>query len=108
MAKPNKVKVTGVADSNPIGLDYQTGSPFNVSVWVDVGAGCTYTIQMTCDDIQASGYSAGSGFWIDHPSATGLTVDCAVSISYPATAVRMKQTVGAEDSYFTVIQQGIN
>jgi len=62
---------------------------------------------LTCDDIQAAGYSAASGFWVDHPSATGLTTDCAVSIAYPATAVRVNQTVGAADSYFTVIQQGV-
>lgn len=108
MAKPTKVTVTGVANSSPIGLDYQTGAPFNVSLWVDVGAGCTYTIQLTCDDINAAGYSAASGFWVAHPDATNLTQDCAVAIAYPATAVRLVQSVGAAASYFTVIQQGLN
>lgn len=107
MAKPSKITVTGVAASDVVALDYQTSAPFNVSLWVDVGAGCTYTIQLTCDDVQAAGYSAGSGFWVDHPSATGLTVDCAVAVAYPVTAVRVNQTVGAAASYFTVIQQGV-
>ena len=107
MAKPTSQTVTGVTTSTPVGLDYQTGAPFNVSLGVDVGSGCTYTIQLTCDNIQAVGYSAASGFWVDHPSATGLTVDCAVSVAYPVTAVRVNQTVGAAASIFTVIQQGV-
>lgn len=107
MAKPSKQTVTGVATSDVFALDYQTDAPFNVSLWVQRGSDCTYTIQLTCDNVQAAGYSAASGFWVDHPSATGLTVDCAVAVAYPVTAVRMNQTVGAETSYFTVIQQGI-
>lgn len=107
MAKPTRQVVTGTAAGEPIGLDYQTAAPFNASLWVDVGAGCTYTIQLTCDDIQAAGYSAGSGFWFDHPSATALTVDCAVLLAYPVTAVRLNQTAGAAASTFTVIQQGV-
>ena len=108
MSKPTMQVVTGTTAGTPIGLDYQTVAPFNVSCWVDVGSGCTYTIQLTCDNIQAAGYSAASGFWVDHPSATALTVDCAVSVAYPVTAVRLNQTAGSAASTFTVIQQGVN
>jgi hypothetical protein len=107
MAKPSKLTVTGVTTSSVVPLDYQTSAPFNVSLWVQRGTGCTYSIQLTCDDVQAAGYTPSSGFWVDHPSATGLTTDCAVSIAYPATGVRVNQTVGAAASYFTVIQQGV-
>lgn len=107
MAKRMSVTVTGVADSAPIPLDLNSSAPFNVDLWVDVGAGCTYTIQVTCDNTQASGYDPSTGFWIDHISATGLTVDCAVALAFPATAVRLHQTVGATASVFTVLQQGV-
>lgn len=107
MAKRMSATVTGVAVSAPIPLDLNSSAPFNVSLWVDVGAGCTYTIQCTSDDVQAPGYVAASGVWIDHVSATGLTVDCAVAQAFPVTAVRLNQTVGAAASTFTILQQGI-
>lgn len=107
MAKRMSVTVTGVAVSAPIPLDLNSSAPFNTSLWVDVGAGCTYTIQCTSDDVQASGYVPASGVWVDIPTAIGLTADCAIAISLPSTAVRLNQTVGAAGSVFTVLQQGI-
>ena len=107
MAKRMSASVTGVAASAVIPLDLNSNSPHNVSLWVDVGAGCTYTIQCTSDNVQATGYSAASGVWIDHSDATGLTTDCAVGLAFPATAVRLNQTVGAAASVLTVLQQGI-
>lgn len=107
MAKRIEATVVGTADSGVIPLDLNSCSPFNTSLWVNVGAGCTYTIQFTSDDVQAAGYTAGSGWWLDHPSATGLTDDCAVALAFPATAVRLHQTAGASASEFVVLQQGL-
>lgn len=107
MAKPVQQIVQGVSVSGVVGLDYQTTAPFNVSLWVEVGDGCTYTIELTCDNIQDPEYDPSAGFWLPHPDATDLTVDCAVAIAFPATAARLNQTVGAENSSFTVIQQGL-
>lgn len=107
MAKRMSVTVTGVAVSAPIPLDLNSSAPFNTSLWVDVGAGCTYTIQCTSDNVQADNYVAASGVWIDHSDATGLTVDCAVGLAFPATAVRLNQTVGAAASTLTILQQGV-
>lgn len=102
MAKPSRVTVTGVAASAAIPVDYQCSAPFNIGLFVDVGAGCTYTIQFTCDDLASAPTT-----WYSHPDATSLTVDCAVQLVAPVTAVRLNQTVGAAASVFTVIQQGI-
>ena len=107
MARRIQATVVGTADSGVIPLDLNSSAPYNVSLWVDVGAGCTYTIQFTSDDVQAAGYSAASGWWLDHPSASGLTVDCAVALAFPATAVRLHQTAGAAASSFVVLQQGL-
>lgn len=103
MAKRMSVTVTGVAASAAIPLDLNSNSPFNTSLWVKVGAGCTYTIQCTSDPTSTS----TPAVWIDHSDATALTVDCAVGLAFPATAVRLNQTAGAAASVFTVIQQGI-
>lgn len=107
MAKRMSVTVTGVAASAAVPLDLNSNSPHNVSLWVVPGAGCTYTIQCTSDNVQASGYVASSGTWINHSDATALTTNCAVGLNFPATAVRVNQTVGAALTTFTVIQQGI-
>ena len=107
MAKRMSVTVTGTAASAAIPLDDNSSSPHNVSLWVQVGSGDTYTIQCTPDNVQATGYDPDTGLWIDHSDATGLTVNCAVGLAFPATAVRLKQTAGSSDSVFTVIQQGV-
>jgi hypothetical protein len=106
MAKPVRISVTGVAVSNPVPLSTLAGSPFNVTLGVYGGAGCTYTIQFTLDDVFASNYDPSTGTWIDHPDATGETGNTAVMLVSPVTAVRLNQTAGATASTFFVCQSG--
>jgi len=106
MGKPVRVTVTGIAASNPIPLSTLTDSPFNVTLGVYGGAGCTYTVQFTLDDVFASSYVAGSGTWINHPEATSQTGDTVVMLVSPVTAVRLNQTIGAASSTFFVCQSG--
>jgi len=106
MGKPVRISVTGVATSAPVPLSTLTDSPFNVTLGVYGGAGCTYTVQFTLDDIFASGYVAGSGTWIDHPDATSQTGNTVVMLVSPVTAVRLNQTIGAAASTFFVCQSG--
>lgn len=106
MGKPVRISVTGVAVSAPVPLSTLTDSPFNVTLGVYGGAGCTYTVQFTLDDVFAPGYVAGSGTWINHPDATGQVGNTAVMLVSPVTAVRLNQTVGTASSTFFVCQSG--
>jgi hypothetical protein len=106
MAKPVRNTVTGIATSNPVPLSTLAGSPFNVTLGVYGGSGCTYTIQFTLDDVFAPGYDPATGKWIDHPDATAQTGDTVVMLVAPVTAVRLNQTAGATASTFFVCQSG--
>lgn len=106
MAKTMRIPVTGVAASTPAPLSILAESPFNVTLAVYGGAGCTYTIQFTLDDVFAPGYVPASGKWIDHPNGVAQTGDTVVMLVSPVTAVRLNQTVGAATSTFVVVQAG--
>ena len=106
MGKPVRITVTGVAASAPVPMSTLTDSPFNVTLAVYGGAGCTYTVQFTLDDVFASSYNPSTGKWIDHPDAISQTGDTVVMLVSPVTAVRLNQTVGAASSSFIICQSG--
>lgn len=82
-------------------------SPFNTTLSVTVTGTVNYTVQYTFDDVQASGWTAGSANWVDHPSLTTKTASLDSNLAYPATAVRIVLNSGAGSVRFTVIQAGI-
>jgi hypothetical protein len=106
MGRPVQTSVTGVAASDPVALSTIIDPPFQVTLAAKGGAGCTYTIQFTLDNVQSSSYNPSTGTWIDHPDATSQTGNCAVMLVSPVTAVRLNQTVGSNTTVFYVCQSG--
>lgn len=106
MSLPNYFQqtVTGTDTGTHIPLDVRL-KPFNVSLQV-IPSSSTATVQYTLDDIWASGWTAGSANWVDHPYLTGVTTTSDSNLAFPVTAVRVKNTV-AGTTKFSVIQAGL-
>lgn len=96
----------GALYSNPIPLDNFV-SPFNTTLSVTVTGTANYTVQYTFDNVQAAGWTPGTGNWVDHPSLTTQTATKDSNLAYPAVAVRIVQNSGSGSVRFTVIQAGI-
>ena len=98
-------RVTGVAASAPLLLD-QLAAVFAVGVYLDLGAGCTASVEATPDDVMNP---AVTPVWYPCGVAalTGATADVAAGLGFPARAIRLNQTVGAGSSVMTVLQQGL-
>jgi len=96
----------GALYSNPIPLDVFV-SPFNTSLGVTVTGTVNYTVQYTFDNVQATGWTPGTGNWVDHPSLTAQTTTKDSNLAYPAVAVRIVLNSGTGSVRFTVIQAGI-
>lgn len=98
------VSVTGVAASAPLALDnYSVGGAD--TVFIDIGAGCTASVQVTPDDIFDPNvvpvwYAAAAG-------VTGVTTDTAAQLNLQARAIRLNQTVGANTSVLKLVSHGI-
>ena len=103
--RPVQLTVTGVGVSSPIPLDRML-NPFNVGLSIDVGAGCTYTVEYTNDDVFAVTFNPATALWFPHPNLTAQTTDGIGNIAFPVTAVRLNQTVGAAATVFRVTQSG--
>ena len=97
------VSVTGVAASAPLLLNPDSVGPYS-GVLIDIGAGCTATVQITLDDPAEAGAE-----WVPVPVAAlvGATTDIAASIGMPGRAVRLNQTVGAAATTMKLINPGI-
>jgi hypothetical protein len=101
--RTQSVSVTGVAASDPLLLDpYSSGQP--PTVYIDIGAGCTVTVQITPDDP-----SSGGAVWYSAPVAAlvGATTDIAASLGAVARGLRLNQTVGAAATGLKVVSAGI-
>ena len=81
-------------------------SPFNVALSVLVTGTVNYTVQYTFDDVFASGYSASSGNWVNHPTLTAKTTSADSNIAYPVTGIRITLSSGTGSVQFTSIQAG--
>lgn len=106
--KPVTVSVTGVAASVPVPIDmYQ--NPSNIGIQVNPGAGCTYTVQYTFDDVFAVGYNPATGNWINVSEAAlvAATTIQTANITDKATAFRLNQTAGANTSTMRLVQSGV-
>lgn len=106
--RPITIKVTGVAASPPIPID-QYQNPTNISVEVVPGAGCTYTLQYTTDDVFAAGYDPATGNWssVSAGNLVAATTAQQAKVTDPATAFRLNQTVGAATSTLRLVQSGV-
>ena len=102
--RPITVSVTGVGNSNPVVID-QRIAPTNIGLAVIVTGTITYTVQYTFDDVFASGYTASSGNWFNHPTLTGSSSQNS-NIAYPVTAVRLTTSAGTGSASMTMIQAG--
>jgi len=103
--RPKTYTVTGTGAS-PVYVPDAYISPFNVALGVLVTGTVNYTVQYTFDDTLATGYSAGSGNWVDHPSMTAQTTTKDSNIAYPVQGVRIKANSGAGTARLTLIQAG--
>lgn len=107
--RPITIQVTGVADSPPIPIDmYQ--NPTNISVGVVPGAGCTYTVQYTTDDVFAVGYVPANGNWSSVSAGNLVAAVTAqqAKVTDPATAYRLHQTAGATVTTLRLVQSGVS
>lgn len=97
------VSVTGVAASAALLLNPDSVGPY-ASVLIDIGAGCTATVQITLDDPADAG-----AVWASVPVASlvGATTDIAASIGMAGRAVRLNQTAGAAASVLKLLNPGI-
>ena len=99
--RPKSVSVTGVADSNPIPMDWRAEN-FGVSIGVSNPSGNTFTVQHTFDDIY--NVAAGSWVWHDHDSmAASTATSLDGNYAFPIRAVRIRSTVGAGVVTMTLI-----
>ena len=103
--RPFVSSVTGVGVSSVYPPDNYV-SPFNLALSVLVTGTVTYTVQYTFDDVFASGFSAASANWVDHPSLTAQSATKDSNIAYPVRGVRINVTAGSGSVRFTVIQAG--
>ena len=104
--RPVQVIQTGVADVNPIPFNMYA-APTNIALGATLLSGAaTYTVQYTFDDVQATGYTAAAGNWVDHTYLTAKTATADSNIAYPVTAVRLRVTAGTGTVRLVVIQAG--
>ena len=91
--RPIRVTVGSATTSAVIPLD-QYISPFNVGVAVTLsaGAGLTYKVQYTLDDVFASTFSAATATWFDHATITGKTASFDGNFSFPVSGIRLNVT----------------
>lgn len=85
--------LAAVAVGSPIVMDYRAGNPL-VSIQLIITGTNTSTVQVTDDDVFASGYVAASGNWFSCPVAAlvGATASQIATMSGLFTAVRLNMT----------------
>ena len=103
--RPFVSSVTGVGASAVYQPDNYI-TPFNLAISVLVTGTITYTVQYTFDDVFASGFSAASANWVDHPSLTAQTATKDSNIAYPVRGIRINNTAGSGTARLTIIQAG--
>lgn len=109
--RPVRVSLSAVGVSAPIILDTYR-NPFNIGIGVtfSTGAGLTYTVQYTYDDVFSGTYdpNAGSSVWFPVSTLDGQSGSLNGSITSPVMAVRLKVTAyTGGTATMTVIQAGM-
>jgi len=107
--RPIRVSVGSATTSAAIPLD-QYISPFNVglAVTLSAGAGLTYKVQYTFDDVFAPTFSPATATWFDHATITGKTASFDGNFAFPVTACRLNVTpYTSGTATLNVIQAGL-
>lgn len=108
MARPIYITVGSATNSNVVPLD-TCRTPFNIGLGcvLSAGAGLTYTVQYTYDDVQASTYNPATGNWFNHATLASKTTSSDGNISMPVSAIRLNVSSYTSGSVtMTVLQAG--
>lgn len=97
------VTVTGVGVSVALLLDTNNANG-KVGVFLDMGAVCTGTVEITPDDPAGA---APTWYPTGVAVLTGATTDVAAELPIPARAIRLNQTVGAPASTLKIVTAGL-
>lgn len=98
--------VTGIGVSHPMAVEWRV-VPFSCSATLYLGAGCSASIQYTCDNIQDNNYDPSTGKWLNHPDATNVIgAGVTAGFLFPVVAIRLNQTSGSATSTLVVLQGG--
>jgi hypothetical protein len=63
-----------------------------VGILITINGNLTASVQVTGDNVQKQGYSAGSGNWNNYEELTNLTASYNYCMQVPVTAVRLNVT----------------
>lgn len=109
MARPVRVTLSDISVSPPIPLNHYA-DPFNVSLGVKIssGAGLTYSVTYTFDDVYAPNFNPSTATWYaDITAVVSQTANKTGNLTYPVTAVRLEISAWTSGSAtLTVIQAG--
>ncbi len=100
-----QVQVTGAAASAALPLDPASVGGV-LGVFLDVGAGCTCTVQITPDNVFDPNV-VPVWYPTDVAALTGATADVAAGLTFGAVAIRINQTAGAAATVMKVVSRGI-
>jgi hypothetical protein len=106
MPKPMSISTSGVSVSDVAGLCYYI-APFSVSVFTTVTGTVVYSLEYTCDNIQAVGFDPSTANWQEHPLMTDSAASGFVELTAFASAVRLNQSSGAGSVAGKVTQAGL-
>ena len=100
MSTSQATSVTGVAASAPLLLDPNSAAGNSVGVFLEVGAGCTVSVQITPDDP-----ADPAAFWVvtGVGNFTNRTSNISGELAAPARGIRLNQSVGANTSVLKVV-----
>lgn len=107
--RPIRVTVGSQASSDPIILDHYR-DPFNVGIGVSLsaGAGLTYTVEYTYDDVFSSTFNPTTATWYAVSALSAKTASLDGTVTSPFTAVRLRVSAYTSGSAtMTVIQAGM-
>jgi hypothetical protein len=79
-------------------------SPFNVGLGAVAGAGMTYSIQHTFDDVFNP---AVTPTWFNHPTLANQIANADGNYAFPVRAIRLAVTAGSNAVTLTAIQAGV-
>ncbi len=100
------ISTSGVSVSDIAGLCHYI-APFSVSVFATVTGTATFSLEYTCDNIQAAAFNPATANWQEHPQMTDATISGFVEFTAFTTAVRLNQSAGAGSVAAKVTQAGL-
>lgn len=100
--RPTRVSQTGTGSTPPVVLNKQIAA----SVACIVSGTVDYTVQITFDDVFASGFDPATATWFPHPASAlvGATANQRGVIDFPIMAVRTTVNSGAGTVEMVVLQ----